>query len=65
FIYLTNNQLANCGISLNRFHIGGHVGLDAHYDRFVFGFSYGGDFTKIVNPKFKVSSFKFRVGINF
>lgn len=51
--------------NLNRFHIGGHVGLDAHYDRFVFGFSYGGDFTKIVNPNYKVSSFKFRVGINF
>ncbi len=48
-----------------RFHVGGHIGVDAHCNQFVFGFSYGGDFTKLVDYGDRISSFKFRVGINF
>lgn len=64
--YSESNNMFSGENSLNRFNVGGHLGVDAHYQRFVFGFSYGYDFTKLQDfMNVHASTLKVRVGLNF
>lgn len=64
--YSESYNLFSGNDSFNRFNVGGHLGVDAHYQRYVFGFSYGYDFTKLQGSmNVHTSTLKVRVGLNF